>query len=223
MPKRIDLTGEIFGDWIVEEYDKESKWKCRNIETDEVKSIHSYSLRTQYSDYTKVDKKLPEDDLTGKTFGEWTVIEYLGKGRWKCKCSCGRDGKVSGTDLIQGKSLRCKNGIHNVKEDLTGKMFGNWKVLGYAGKMRWTCECQCEAKTVQDILRNTLVRGETHSCKKCRNCHIIRKDISGQTFGNIEVIGYTGADNMWRCKCLVCGNENFITHRDTIVNMKAKS
>lgn len=164
MGKFIDLTGQQFGDWKVEYYAKDSYWLCRNIKTNETKSIHSYSLRTQYSNYTKINKRKPKNDLTGQTFGEWTVLEYIGNSRYKCKCSCGGEGIVLSTNLIKGNSTRCNS----------------WK-------------------------------------------HCIKDDLSGRTFGNIEVIEYTGEHNKWRCKCLVCGNENFITHRDTIVNLKAKS
>lgn len=38
-------------------------------------------------------------DLTGQKFGEWTVIEYVGDSKWKCKCSCGTEKNVDGYDL----------------------------------------------------------------------------------------------------------------------------
>lgn len=56
-------------------------------------------------------------DLTGKKFGQWTVLERLpnspsGHLRWKCRCSCGNEAVVYGSNLIQGSSrqcLRCRN------------------------------------------------------------------------------------------------------------------
>lgn len=219
----IDLTGQQFGEWEAVEYEGKSMWKCRNIHTREEKSIHSYSLRTQYSDHTKINKKAPAEDLANKQFGEWTALEYIGSARWKCKCSCGNDGIVSSTDLIKGTSKRCNNPIHKLKHNLTGQTFGLWKVLDYAGEMRWRCECQCENHTVKNILTRDLINGVSKSCGCNRNYHIIHKDITGQTFNNLLVLGYTGADNLWRCKCLACGNENFITHRDSILTGKTKS
>jgi hypothetical protein len=43
-------------------------------------------------------------NLTGKTFGRWSVIEYVGKdayraSRWRCRCECGAEGVVTGKDL----------------------------------------------------------------------------------------------------------------------------
>ena len=54
-------------------------------------------------------------DLTGKQFGEWTVIsfdktqkrnkEY--KTFWNCRCSCGTEKSVSSKNLRFGKSTNC--------------------------------------------------------------------------------------------------------------------
>ncbi len=51
-------------------------------------------------------------DMSGKTFGEWTVVEKAGnKPRgaaiWLCKCSCGTERAVVGGDLRNGKSISC--------------------------------------------------------------------------------------------------------------------
>lgn len=57
--------------------------------------------------------------------------------------------------------------------DLTGKQFGNWKVLrrvedyispsGYH-QTQYLCECQCENKTQKNVLAINLTRGKTLSC-----------------------------------------------------------
>lgn len=54
----------------------------------------------------------PRIDLTGKTFGHWTVIEFSDnnsgrKSRWKCKCVCGVICKVFGYHLTSGHSGSC--------------------------------------------------------------------------------------------------------------------
>lgn len=52
------------------------------------------------------------DDLTGKSFGEWTVLEKYGKRRkeilWLCLCTCGKQFKVTGNALRGGTSKKCK-------------------------------------------------------------------------------------------------------------------
>lgn len=60
-----------------------------------------------------------------------------------------------------------------VKEDLTGKEFGNWKVLQQAedhinknGRRiaAWLCECQCEKKTIKVVIGEILKNGRSKSC-----------------------------------------------------------
>lgn len=51
-------------------------------------------------------------DLTGRTFGRWTVIkrtvDELNKTKWLCRCDCGKEGLVSGCIIgKQGKSMSC--------------------------------------------------------------------------------------------------------------------
>lgn len=67
------------------------------------------------------------NDLTGKTFGEWSVLRQVSsKGEnsyWLCECSCGAKRKVRGSALSTGKSSKCKkcsnaeNGRKNRKDD----------------------------------------------------------------------------------------------------------
>ena len=51
-------------------------------------------------------------DLTGKQFGRWTVIRYIGRAyrwqhRWLCRCNCGETKIVLGGNLTMGKSQSC--------------------------------------------------------------------------------------------------------------------
>lgn len=51
------------------------------------------------------------NDLTGRQFTRWTVIERgpnLGRrARWLCRCDCGKTELVSASNLAQGKSRSC--------------------------------------------------------------------------------------------------------------------
>lgn len=56
--------------------------------------------------------KLPyRDDLAGKNFGEWTVLEFSHKDKaftyWKCRCSCGVEKSILAQSLKHGKSTSC--------------------------------------------------------------------------------------------------------------------
>lgn len=56
-------------------------------------------------------------DITGKTFGKWTVLYKTDKRNtggviyWHCKCECGKEKDVLGTSLRSGRSLSC--GLHS--------------------------------------------------------------------------------------------------------------
>ncbi len=55
----------------------------------------------------------PSSDLTGRTFGEWTVLEYAGHAPpsgpkfFRCRCSCGNVVLVNCYQLQNGKSMSC--------------------------------------------------------------------------------------------------------------------
>lgn len=46
-------------------------------------------------------------DLTGQKFGRWTVIGYVGKSRWLCRCDCGTVKIVRATHMKSGHSKSC--------------------------------------------------------------------------------------------------------------------
>ena len=46
-------------------------------------------------------------DLTGQKFGRWTVLEYVGNGKWLCKCDCGTERTVRANRLKSGASKSC--------------------------------------------------------------------------------------------------------------------
>ena len=46
--------------------------------------------------------------------------------------------------------------------DLTGKRFGKWSVVEYAGNSKWMCVCDCG--TTREVSTANLNSGNTHSC-----------------------------------------------------------
>lgn len=85
-------------------------------------------------------------DITGKKFNMLTVICRDGKkGRdllWRCKCDCGKEILVRGTNLKKGSPKSC--GCLNKK---VGKKIGRLLVLEQKDKNDkgyiWYCECDC--------------------------------------------------------------------------------
>lgn len=46
-------------------------------------------------------------DRTGQVFGRLTLIEYVGGGKWKCKCECGNDKIAATNNIVKGHILSC--------------------------------------------------------------------------------------------------------------------
>ena len=47
------------------------------------------------------------EDLTGKKYGRLTVIKYIGKSKWLCKCECGNEVVIRGDHLRGGDTTSC--------------------------------------------------------------------------------------------------------------------
>lgn len=196
MGKRIDLTGQKFGELTALHRDPNNSdyWVCQ-CSCGKVKSVRGYELRKGRIKSCGTCSKLI--DLTNKKFGEWTVLEYAGDRKWKCQCSCGKIGIISGYELRSGKSTSCGHTTNDFK-DITGQKFGGWTVLKYLGNQMWLCQCKCGE--LAEHKGSTLRLGRTHSCKKC--AALI--DLTGKHFGEWEVIKKSDRDDYWTCKCS-CG------------------
>ena len=98
--------------------------------------------------------------------------------------------------------------------DLTGRDFGEWHVLGPAGKsasgrLLWHCRCSCG--TERDVSASNLRSGQTTSCGHARGVKR-RADITGQRFGQLVAVERVGSRNnqsLWLCKC-DCGNTTVV-------------
>lgn len=63
-------------------------------------------------------QQIPRQDLTGRTFGKWTVVQRFSKPPgvpgygsgmyWVCRCACGELHTVLGRSLANGTSTQCK-------------------------------------------------------------------------------------------------------------------
>lgn len=154
----VDLTNQYIGEWYVQQYIGNKKYRCI-CSCGNIKDVLKVNLLNGSSKSCGHDRNT-YGDLTGMTFGEWKVIEKTGY-RWKCQCSCGKIGYISSTDLMQGKTKSCGHG-YNQFTDITGRKFGYWTVLNYAGNQMYICECKC--KTQKKIKKADLLKGATKSC-----------------------------------------------------------
>lgn len=154
-------------------------------------------------------------DLTGKQYGEITVLELdtdltAAKKRtyWKCKCSCGRE------KSIRADGLKRIQTCGECKKDLTNQRFGRLVALQRGKKDKaehqyWICKCDCG--NICEINSDNLRRGLTQSCG-CLHAetthNIIFQDITGQKFGKLTAVDYfvKNKKTYWHCSC-ECGNE----------------
>lgn len=174
-----------------------------------------------------------DDEYIGRKYGSLTVIkrvdDYVSpKGvkssRYLCLCDCGNEYITRGGWLKCGKSISCsecsqKRKSSSMAKDLTGKLFGRWKVLNKATTDKkgvyWNCVCSCGNTGV--IRGTSLTSGNSTSCgcfasEKLRDDRLI--DLKGQKFGRLLVLerveDFISSVNgkhrgRWKCQC-DCGN-----------------
>ena len=178
MSGKIDLTGQKFGRLtVLEDVGRKNRgviWRCL-CECGTIKDIKSGSLQ---SGATKSCGCLVKLDLIGQVFGRLTVVEKIKRTKkgerikWFCRCSCGNETCVVGTDLVSGHTQSC--GCYNKERtsetsinNLVGARFGRLLVLREYGrdsrqKLIWLCRCDCGNE--KPIYSSNLIEGLVLSC-----------------------------------------------------------
>lgn len=114
--------------------------------------------------------------LIGQKFGMLTVIGQAlstakGQRRWICKCDCGTQKIVMGSNLKRGTTVSC--GCKHTN-DLTGQKIGKLTVLERSDKygsrdkrkaQLWKCQCECGAITYKAT--DTLTNPDISMCQEC--------------------------------------------------------
>ena len=123
-----------------------------------------------------------KENLIGKKFNRWTVIDYApNKNRavqWKCQCDCGTIRDVSSKNLKTNHSKSCgclrkirASETHSI--DLTGKQIGQLIVLERDENIQvpknhrfimWKCQCDCG--NIVTISSDNLKRQKSCGCIK---------------------------------------------------------
>lgn len=159
-------------------------------------------------------------DISNRKFGLLTVLHRVknaprNKARWLCRCICGKEKEVNGGHLRSGATKSCGSCFQ--LNALAGKVFGELKVLGYAGlkqykgikRSMWECICSC-GKIVVVSAQN--LKNGTKSCGCSRLLH--KNDIVGSRFGKLLVLKWSGADkkknSLYECLC-DCGKTTIVS------------
>ncbi len=114
------------------------------------------------------------EDLTGKTFGNLTVLERAGnKGGkiiWSCRCICGNTTTANSYELknLIKKSCGCLKKESGKRLDITGRRYGKLTAICPTGRKNpqesviWKCRCDCGNETEAAVAE--LNRGNKKSC-----------------------------------------------------------
>ena len=195
---RIKLEGLNFGEWEVLEYVGNRKYRCK-CSCGNIKEVQGYQLTSGKSKSCGHGAKIREN-IEGKHFGDWTVLEDKDNKTCLCRCSCGVEKEVSKHNLINGDSTSCGHNKRKGK-DLKGLHFGEWEVLHKDSikPRHWLCKCSCGKEKL--VLDYYLTSGKSKSCGHNTTGF---KNLKDQQFGDWKVIEYAG-NRFWTCKCS-CGN-----------------
>ena len=170
--------GQQFGRWtVVGRADRTSYVVCRctcgtlrevywpNLQKGKTKSCGCYKEEQSH------DRGRNLQDLTGMSFGEWTVLHRAenqnGQTMWHCKCSCGEERDVNAGRLKDGGSTSCG---HSKSPDLTGERIGHWTLLEKTSRVRpnnHACsvyKCQCDCGVIRYVDANSLIQKTSLSC-----------------------------------------------------------
>lgn len=106
-------------------------------------------------------------DITGQKFGRLTPIEYIGNGKWKCKCDCGNVVSVFKNDLIKDngtiKSCGCVY-IDELRKEI-GRRKDHLEIIDvkqYGRKGRVVVKCDCG--NIKEMQLSQFLNPSTHSC-----------------------------------------------------------
>ena len=174
------MIGKIFGVYEVLDEDKETSkqkskkyWKCKCQKCGSIISVRSDGLKRQ-------PKGCPNcrynNNYIGKQFGRLTVLK---KGRtdknghiyWICKCECGNEKEVSGSNLKEGRIQSCGCLHSEITSalnliDISGQKFGKLTVIKRANDVgnvaTWLCQCDCGNTII--VQGSNLKNGHTTSC-----------------------------------------------------------
>lgn len=225
----MDLQDRVFGRLkVIGSFKKDGYYYCDCVcECGNKVAINKYSLLKGLTKscgcYNKEKLQERRQDLTGKTFGKWKVLEYVGNSIYKCQCSCEKHtiSLISTQSLKSGHSTCCGCNQHEKRQNrlnqYIGKQFGDFTVESMVGcddKRRAFFNIKCKNGHIRRVRDDNLHKVST--CKEClkkpkkekRVPHVVNV---GDRFGKLTVISIYKNDKdnkrtICKCRC-DCGEE----------------
>lgn len=115
-----------------------------------------------------------ENNLTGRTFGRWTVVGISSQNPvvWKCVCVCGRTQTIRTSPLKLGVTSSCSKcaRIGVLRDNISGRVNGRLTVIGpitVKGRTRWQCRCSCGKEKI--MLRCNVMKATSCGCLNREN------------------------------------------------------
>lgn len=161
-----------------------------------------------YREFTEGVKKMSNFiDMTGQKFGKLTVVglaDPTNKTKWRCKCECGNEVDVFGTNLRRGLTKSCGCSKSEKRINIMNQRFEKLvveKMLFQNGKSYCLCRCDCGNEKV--ILASSLLNHGTRSCG-CLNREVAKRlCLQNKTHGETKTRLYHVWQGMKRRTCKI--------------------
>ncbi len=119
-------------------------------------------------------------DVIGMKFGKWIIVKENGRNKkgcrlYECQCECGTLKNQTYPNLNLGITTQCKScymKIRNAVEDISGKAFGAWTVIGRSkneDRNEWYYVAKCLCGNLKTVSKSVLKKDSltiNHRCKR---------------------------------------------------------
>lgn len=221
--------------------------ECGEITECELYNITTGAVKSCGCLAKEIQEQKMLNEMIGKKFGRLTVLSKIeshvsDSGRvcsvWHCKCDCGNECNIRGTQLRSGKTQSCgclqkERTIEASSKDLTGQRFGRLlaveRISNTGTELMTEYKCLCDCGNTIIVRSGNLVSGHTTSCGCIKNekVHGRYEDLTGRSFGLLTVTKKIGTITrnsgnkvcQWECLCK-CGNTTIAVTQDLKNNRK---
>ena len=117
---------------------------------------------------------MKREKLEDRMFDQLKVLEYVGDGKYRCCCSCGKECIAYGNNLKSGhtKSCGCKK-YKDISKQRFGKLVAIERVPAQGERQIWRCRCDCG--NVVNVRMDSLISGHTKTCRRCEKRELPEK------------------------------------------------
>lgn len=90
----------------------------------------------------KEEKERREEDHTGETVWEWTILKRITNKQYDCRCSCGKHSIKYYSELESGRAKSCGHSLIGPKS-LIGNIINKLRIEEKVGSDLYRCKCEC--------------------------------------------------------------------------------